>query len=169
MNINQILLFHCIFSKGLRRHIFFSAHVYIYILIIIMESCRGCMQVRGVKPMPLPEMANLFASLRFAVTPGLVSCHPFCLLRCSSPSRSRLIKFLRPLFQDVNPNNLVATTSFYSETTLAVLCLVRIAPPPPPQLPYFSIYFNGNESFVLSSQPCLFGDALTILSSVGES
>ncbi|CAA7394896.1 unnamed protein product [Spirodela intermedia] len=58
--------------------------------------------VRGVKPMLLPEMADLFASLRFAVTPGL----------------------------DVNPNNLVATTSFYSETTHAVLCLVRVETDP---------------------------------------
>lgn len=34
-------------------------------------------QVRGVKPMSLPEMANLFTSLHLGVTPGLVSCHPF--------------------------------------------------------------------------------------------
>lgn len=29
------------------------------------------------------------------------------------------------LFQDPNPNNLVASTMFYSESTRAMLCLVR--------------------------------------------
>jgi AP-2 complex subunit alpha len=29
-------------------------------------------QVKGVKPLPLPEMANLFMSLHLAVAPGLV-------------------------------------------------------------------------------------------------
>ncbi|KAJ4744633.1 AP-2 complex subunit alpha-2 [Rhynchospora pubera] len=58
--------------------------------------------VRGVKPMPLHEMANLFMSLHLAVTPGL----------------------------DANPNNLVACATFYSETTRAMLCLVRIETDP---------------------------------------
>ncbi|KAF5744806.1 Alpha-adaptin isoform 5 [Tripterygium wilfordii] len=53
--------------------------------------------VRGVRPMPLLEMTNLFNSLRLMVCPGL----------------------------DPNPNNLVASTTFYSESTKAMLCLVR--------------------------------------------
>ncbi|CAN0916610.1 AP-2 complex subunit alpha-2 [Linum grandiflorum] len=58
--------------------------------------------VRGVRPLPLPEMANLFNSVRLTVSPGL----------------------------DPNPNNLVASTTFYSETTRAMLCLVRIETDP---------------------------------------
>lgn len=58
--------------------------------------------VRGVKPMTLAEMANLLMSLHLAVTPGL----------------------------DTNPNNLVACTTFYSESTRALLCLVRIETDP---------------------------------------
>ncbi|CAN0900448.1 AP-2 complex subunit alpha-2 [Linum grandiflorum] len=58
--------------------------------------------VRGVRPLPLPEMANLFNSFRLMVCPGL----------------------------DPNPNNLVASTTFYSETTRAMLCLVRIETDP---------------------------------------
>uniref|UniRef100_A0A1D1XEC3 AP-2 complex subunit alpha n=2 Tax=Anthurium amnicola TaxID=1678845 RepID=A0A1D1XEC3_9ARAE len=58
--------------------------------------------IRGVKPLSVPEMASMLISLHFAVTPGL----------------------------DVNPNNLVATTTFYSESTRAVLCLVRIETDP---------------------------------------
>ncbi|CAN1252628.1 AP-2 complex subunit alpha-2 [Linum perenne] len=58
--------------------------------------------VRGVRPLPLPEMANLFNSFRLTVSPGL----------------------------DPNPNNLVASTTFYSETTRAMLCLVRIETDP---------------------------------------
>lgn len=58
--------------------------------------------VRGVKPMPLMDMANLFNSLRLMVSPGL----------------------------DPNPNNLVASTTFYSESTRAMLCLARIETDP---------------------------------------
>ncbi|KAI5666510.1 hypothetical protein M9H77_16363 [Catharanthus roseus] len=58
--------------------------------------------VRGVRPMPLAEMANLFNSLRLSVCPGL----------------------------DPNPNNLVASTTFYSESTQAMLCLMRIETDP---------------------------------------
>ncbi|XP_022943465.1 AP-2 complex subunit alpha-1-like [Cucurbita moschata] len=58
--------------------------------------------VRGVKPLMLLEMANLFNSLRLMVCPGL----------------------------DPNPNNLVASTTFYSESTQAMLCLVRIETDP---------------------------------------
>ncbi|XP_010933729.1 AP-2 complex subunit alpha-2 [Elaeis guineensis] len=58
--------------------------------------------VRGVKPMSLPEMANLFASLHLGVTPAL----------------------------DTNPNNLVACTTFYSESTRAMLCLIRVETDP---------------------------------------
>ncbi|XP_072962423.1 AP-2 complex subunit alpha-2-like isoform X1 [Typha angustifolia] len=58
--------------------------------------------VRGVKPMSLPEMANLFSSLHLAVTPGL----------------------------DTNPNNLVASSTFYSESTRAMLCLIRVETDP---------------------------------------
>ncbi|KAH6793588.1 Adaptor protein complex AP-2 [Perilla frutescens var. hirtella] len=58
--------------------------------------------VRGVKPMLLAEMANLFNSLHLVVCPGL----------------------------DPNPNNLVASTTFYSESTRAMLCLMRIETDP---------------------------------------
>ena len=59
-------------------------------------------QVRGVRPLPLLEMANLFNSLRLVVCPGL----------------------------DPNTNNLIASTTFYSESTRAMLCLVRIETDP---------------------------------------
>ncbi|XP_016450695.1 AP-2 complex subunit alpha-1 [Nicotiana tabacum] len=58
--------------------------------------------VRGIRPMSLPEMANLLNSLRLMVCPGL----------------------------DPNANNLVASTTFYSESTRAMLCLVRIETDP---------------------------------------
>ncbi|KAG2544134.1 hypothetical protein PVAP13_9NG789400 [Panicum virgatum] len=58
--------------------------------------------VKGVKPMPLPEMTNLFLSLHLAVAPGL----------------------------DNNPNNLVACTTFFSEATRAMLCLIRVETDP---------------------------------------
>ncbi|KAJ4843598.1 hypothetical protein Tsubulata_029024 [Turnera subulata] len=58
--------------------------------------------VRGVRPLPLVEMANLFNSFRLTVCPGL----------------------------DPNPNNLVASTTFYSESTRAMLCLMRIETDP---------------------------------------
>ncbi|KAA3471715.1 AP-2 complex subunit alpha-1-like [Gossypium australe] len=58
--------------------------------------------VRGVRPMALPEMANLLHSYRIAISPGL----------------------------DPNPNNLVASTTFYSENTRAIVCLVRIETDP---------------------------------------
>ncbi|KAK1588430.1 hypothetical protein Q3G72_023165 [Acer saccharum] len=58
--------------------------------------------IRGVRPMSLLEMANLFNSYRMMVCPGL----------------------------DPNPNNLVASTTFYSESTRAMLCLTRIETDP---------------------------------------
>ncbi|KAM7496857.1 hypothetical protein LguiA_021271 [Lonicera macranthoides] len=58
--------------------------------------------VRGVRPMSLVEMANLFNSFRLMVCPGL----------------------------DPNANNLVASTTFHSESTRAMLCLVRIETDP---------------------------------------
>ncbi|XP_071721860.1 AP-2 complex subunit alpha-2-like [Rutidosis leptorrhynchoides] len=58
--------------------------------------------VRGVKPLPLQELANLLNSFRVMVCPGL----------------------------DPNPNNLVASTTFYSESTRAMLCLARIETDP---------------------------------------
>ncbi|XP_047330023.1 AP-2 complex subunit alpha-1-like isoform X2 [Impatiens glandulifera] len=58
--------------------------------------------VRGVKPMQLNDMANIFNSFNVMVLPGL----------------------------DPNPNNLVASTTFYSETTRAMLALVRIETDP---------------------------------------
>ncbi|XP_010243374.1 PREDICTED: AP-2 complex subunit alpha-1-like [Nelumbo nucifera] len=58
--------------------------------------------VRGVRPLFLPEMANLFKSFQLMVAPGL----------------------------DPNPNNLVASTMFYSESTRAMLCLIRIETDP---------------------------------------
>ncbi|KAK7262216.1 hypothetical protein RJT34_29779 [Clitoria ternatea] len=58
--------------------------------------------VRGVRPLPLFEMANLFNNYRLTVCPGL----------------------------DPNPNNLVASTTFYSESTRAMLCLMRIETDP---------------------------------------
>ncbi|XP_058087296.1 AP-2 complex subunit alpha-1-like [Magnolia sinica] len=58
--------------------------------------------VRGVKPLSLPEMANLFNSFQLMVSPGL----------------------------DPNPNNLVASTTFNSESTRAMLCLIRVETDP---------------------------------------
>ncbi|TKY48605.1 AP-2 complex subunit alpha-2 [Spatholobus suberectus] len=58
--------------------------------------------VRGVRPLPLLEMANLFNSYHLIVCPGL----------------------------DPNPNNLVVSTTFYSESTRAMLCLIRIETDP---------------------------------------
>ncbi|KAK4370596.1 hypothetical protein RND71_010071 [Anisodus tanguticus] len=58
--------------------------------------------VRGVRPMSIPEMTNLFNSLQLIVCPGL----------------------------DPNANNLVASTTYYSESTQAMLCLVRIETDP---------------------------------------
>uniref|UniRef100_A0A2P2MSX5 AP-2 complex subunit alpha n=1 Tax=Rhizophora mucronata TaxID=61149 RepID=A0A2P2MSX5_RHIMU len=58
--------------------------------------------VRGVRPLPILEMGNLFNSFRLMVCPGL----------------------------DPNPNNLVVCTTFYSESTQAMLCLVRIETDP---------------------------------------
>lgn len=58
--------------------------------------------VRGVKPLSLPEMANLLTGLHLGISPGL----------------------------DTNPNNLVASTTFYSETTRAILCLARVETDP---------------------------------------
>ncbi|KAJ9188744.1 hypothetical protein P3X46_000111 [Hevea brasiliensis] len=58
--------------------------------------------VRGVRPLPLEEMANLFNSFRLMICPGL----------------------------DPNPNNLVASATFYSESTRAMLCLIRIETDP---------------------------------------
>lgn len=58
--------------------------------------------VRGVRPMPLVEMVNLFITYHLMVCPGL----------------------------DPNPNNLVACTTFYSESTRAMLCLLRIETDP---------------------------------------
>ncbi|KAK3043598.1 hypothetical protein RJ639_001660 [Escallonia herrerae] len=58
--------------------------------------------VRGVRPMSLMEMSSLFNSFRLMVCPGL----------------------------DPNANNLVASTTFYSESTRAMLCLVRVETDP---------------------------------------
>ncbi|KAK2643527.1 hypothetical protein Ddye_025290 [Dipteronia dyeriana] len=58
--------------------------------------------IRGVRQMSLLEMANLFNSYRMMVCPGL----------------------------DPNPNNLVASTTFYSVSTRAMLCLTRIETDP---------------------------------------
>lgn len=57
--------------------------------------------VRGVRPMPLAEMADLFIRLHIGVAPGL----------------------------DPNVNNIVAATTFYSGTA-ATLCLVRVETDP---------------------------------------
>ncbi|GMI74329.1 hypothetical protein like AT5G22780 [Hibiscus trionum] len=58
--------------------------------------------VRGVRPMALPEMANLLHSFGLMISQGL----------------------------DPNPNNLVASTTFSSEKTHGMLCLVRIETDP---------------------------------------
>ncbi|KAG0627347.1 hypothetical protein M758_2G193500 [Ceratodon purpureus] len=57
--------------------------------------------VRGVRPMPLAQMADLFIRLHVGVAPGL----------------------------DPNVNNIVAATTFYSGTA-ATLCLVRVETDP---------------------------------------
>ncbi|KAE8673674.1 AP-2 complex subunit alpha-2 [Hibiscus syriacus] len=60
------------------------------------------LRVRGVRPMALPEMANLLHSFGLMISQGL----------------------------DPNPNNLVASTIFCSEKTHGMLCLVRIETDP---------------------------------------
>ncbi|KAL9660930.1 hypothetical protein QQ045_025749 [Rhodiola kirilowii] len=54
--------------------------------------------VRGVRPLHLQELANLLNGFRLMVCPGL----------------------------DPNPNNLVASTTYHSESTRPMLCLVKI-------------------------------------------
>lgn len=85
-------------------------------------------QVRGVRPLPLLEMANLFNSLRLVVCPGLVSFWSFVYFGLFP---SRFFTFTLTLccnswflMQDPNTNNLIASTTFYSESTRAMLCLV---------------------------------------------
>ncbi|KAI5577724.1 hypothetical protein BDE02_09G133600 [Populus trichocarpa] len=58
--------------------------------------------VRGVRPLSLIDMANIFTSSRLTVCPGL----------------------------DPNPNNLIASTTFYSESIRPMLCLIRIETDP---------------------------------------
>ncbi|CAM8967179.1 unnamed protein product [Rhodiola kirilowii] len=58
--------------------------------------------VRGVHPLPLQELASLLTGFRMMVCPGL----------------------------DPNPNNLIASTTFYSESTRPMLCLIRIETDP---------------------------------------
>ncbi|KAI0514317.1 hypothetical protein KFK09_010352 [Dendrobium nobile] len=58
--------------------------------------------VRGVKPLSLSELANLFASLHLGISQGL----------------------------DLNPNNLVASATFCSDNSRAILCLVRVETDP---------------------------------------
>ncbi|KAL5787100.1 hypothetical protein ACOSP7_004049 [Xanthoceras sorbifolium] len=58
--------------------------------------------IRGAQPMSLSEMANLLNSYQLIICPGL----------------------------DPNPNNLVATTKFNSESTKAIICLIRIETDP---------------------------------------
>ncbi|KAG0448849.1 hypothetical protein HPP92_027635 [Vanilla planifolia] len=65
------------------------------------ETAGSCM-VRGVKALSLPEMANLFASLHLGISQGL----------------------------DLNPNNLVASATFYSENSRSILCLIRVETDP---------------------------------------
>jgi AP-2 complex subunit alpha len=57
--------------------------------------------VRGVRPMPVSDMGDLFNSLHIGVAPGL----------------------------DPNVNNIVAATTFYSQAG-ATLCLVRVETDP---------------------------------------
>ncbi|GJU29784.1 AP-2 complex subunit alpha-1-like protein [Tanacetum coccineum] len=68
----------------------------------VVRALYSISTVRGVRPMALGEMANLLNSLRLMVCPGL----------------------------DPNASNLVASTTFYSESTRAMLCLVRIETDP---------------------------------------
>ncbi|XP_020703609.1 AP-2 complex subunit alpha-2 [Dendrobium catenatum] len=58
--------------------------------------------VRGVKPLSLSELANLFASLHLGISQGL----------------------------DLNPNNLVASATFCSDNSRSILCLVRVETDP---------------------------------------
>ena len=57
-------------ASGFHLLICFKVKIYI-------NSFLQIEQVRGVRPMPLPEMANLFNSLRLMVCPGLVSSYFF--------------------------------------------------------------------------------------------
>ncbi|KAH0660797.1 hypothetical protein KY289_029545 [Solanum tuberosum] len=77
--------------------------------------------VRGVRPMSLLEMTNLLNSLRLMVCPGL----------------------------DPNANNLVASTTFYSDSTRAMLCLVRIETDPADRTQLRMTVASGDSTLTL--------------------
>lgn len=83
--------------------------------------------LRGVKPLSLPEMANLFSSLHLAVTPGI----------------------------DANPNNLVACTTFYSESTRAMLCLIRVETDPSDRTQLRITIASGDPTLTFELKECI--------------
>ncbi|KAJ8499682.1 hypothetical protein OPV22_010234 [Ensete ventricosum] len=83
--------------------------------------------LRGVKPLSLPEMANLFTSLHLAVTPGI----------------------------DANPNNLVACTTFYSESTRAMLCLIRVETDPSDRTQLRITIASGDPTLTFELKECI--------------
>ena len=83
------------------------------------------MQVRGVKPLSLSEMANLFNNIQITVSPGLVSIALRMYFYNILSLTDRLTTWKNNLLQDPNPNNLVASTTFYFEATKDTLCLVH--------------------------------------------
>lgn len=79
--------------------------------------------VRGVKPLPIPEMAGLLNSLHIAVASGL----------------------------DPNVNNIVAGSMFFTETAGQTICLIRVETDPSDrtQLRLTVASADGNTSFEL--------------------
>lgn len=106
--------------------------LYVWLLLSFVLQI---LQVRGVRPMSLSEMANLFNNLRLLVCPGLVSS--FYPLHLGLLSHGQCFLTVWFAFQDPNANNLIASTTFYSESTRAMLCLVRFG------FEYLVAYFSS--------------------------
>ncbi|WOL06225.1 AP-2 complex subunit alpha-1-like [Canna indica] len=83
--------------------------------------------LRGVKPLSLAEMANLFTSLHLAVIPGI----------------------------DTNPNNLIACTTFYSESTRAMLCLIRVETDPADRTQLRITIASGDPTLTFELKECV--------------
>ncbi|XP_039034276.1 AP-2 complex subunit alpha-2-like [Hibiscus syriacus] len=92
----------CSVHSSLYLHLYSSLFSPLRSLSDLLSFCSKYGQVRGVRPMALPEMANLLHSFGLMISQGL----------------------------DPNPNNLVASTIFCSEKTHGMLCLVRIETDP---------------------------------------
>ncbi|XP_074573018.1 AP-2 complex subunit alpha-1-like [Curcuma longa] len=83
--------------------------------------------LRDVKPLPLSEMANLFTSLRMAVIPGI----------------------------DTNPNNLIVCATFHSESSRAMLCLIRVETDPADRTQLRITIGSGDPTLTFELKECI--------------